>query len=210
MIKLTIGRREVKLPFSVKLYDVSLRKFEELAGDDIRAEFLDGVMMAYSPSSSPEQRLADFLRSLMGSYVAERDLGRVLAPDVRVHLTNRQRVLPDVSFVRQQPRRQRITPRSFRGAPDLVMEVVSPLKPRWFLHNKSLAFYAAKIREIWAVSMIEQVVIIDRLRKTRYNTSCISRGRASSTVIPGFWVDVAWLWKDELPEQQACLRAILS
>ena len=58
------------------------------------------------------------------------------------------------------------------------------------------------------VNLIDQVVIIDRLRKTRYTTTYIRQGRASSVVVPGFWVDVAWLWKAELPEPQACLQAI--
>src|SRR5438105_3895223 len=102
MIKLTIGRREVKLPFSVRFFGVSPSKFEELAVSGIKAELLDDVMMAYSLSPSPEKRVADFLRLLMGWYVAERKLGRVLAPDVRVHLTNKRRLIPDVSFMRKQ------------------------------------------------------------------------------------------------------------
>jgi hypothetical protein len=28
-------------------------------------------------------------------------------------------------------------------------------------------------------------------------------------VIPGFWLDVEWLWQDRLPSTLACLRQIL-
>ena len=36
-----------------------------------------------------------------------------------------------------------------------------------------------------------------------------SGGRISSTVLPGFWIDVDWLWQEALPYTVRCLRALL-
>ncbi|PYV31236.1 MAG: hypothetical protein DMG09_26180 [Acidobacteria bacterium] len=36
-----------------------------------------------------------------------------------------------------------------------------------------------------------------------------SSGRVESTVVPGFWIEAAWLWQEELPSTMSCLREIL-
>jgi hypothetical protein len=35
-------------------------------------------------------------------------------------------------------------------------------------------------------------------------------GRLASEALPGFWLDVAWLWQEPLPPTLACLRQILA
>ena len=35
-------------------------------------------------------------------------------------------------------------------------------------------------------------------------------GRLESLAIPGFWIDVAWLWQDPLPDALHCLEQILA
>jgi hypothetical protein len=37
-----------------------------------------------------------------------------------------------------------------------------------------------------------------------------NRGKLSSAVLRGFWIDVAWLWRKQLPSTVACLRTILA
>ncbi|HYZ07266.1 MAG TPA: hypothetical protein VE709_01470 [Pseudonocardiaceae bacterium] len=50
----------------------------------------------------------------------------------------------------------------------------------------------------------------DRLGpEASYRTERRSGGRIESTVLPGFWIDVDWLWQEPLPSTVRCLRALL-
>jgi hypothetical protein len=37
----------------------------------------------------------------------------------------------------------------------------------------------------------------------------VTAGRVESSVLPGFWIDAAWLWRPDLPSTVDCLRQIL-
>jgi hypothetical protein len=52
-------------------------------------------------------------------------------------------------------------------------------------------------------------VLVDRRRRSRYVTDTITDGRVTSAVVPGFWVEAAWLWAEPLPKVMQCLRTIL-
>jgi hypothetical protein len=44
---------------------------------------------------------------------------------------------------------------------------------------------------------------------TGYATQVLSSGRLESKVLSGFWIEVSWLWQEELPSTLVCLREIM-
>ena len=43
-----------------------------------------------------------------------------------------------------------------------------------------------------------------------YETRTIAEGRQASVVIPGFWIEVSWLWRETLPSTMGRLREVLA
>jgi Uma2 family endonuclease len=193
----------------VHIKNVTEEAFDELVDEDTRAELIDGVMVVHSPASLHHDDVAGFLRALMRIYARERELGAVLGPDSLVHLATRRKFGPDIYFVRQErlpsPRPRKV----FAGAPDLVVEVLSPSNREEDVEEKRPAYQEAGVGEIWLVDPENQEIQIDRRVRRKYATTTISKGKATSQELAGFWIDAEWLWSDPLPRELTCLRKIL-
>jgi Uma2 family endonuclease len=209
MVEVTLGRHQVDLPFTVRLYDVTEKMFDELVDEDTRAELIDGVMVVHSPASPRHNAIAGFLRSLMQCYVEEKGLGQVLGPDSLIRLRARQKFAPDLFFLEQKRVPKRLPKKQIEGPPDFIVEVLSPSNRRFDLEEKRPAYRKAGVREIWLVDPEKERILVDRLLKNRYATDTVAEGRLASAVIPGFWIEAAWLWAEPLPKVLKSLRMIL-
>jgi Uma2 family endonuclease len=209
MVELKFGLRTVDLPFTVRLYGVTEKKFDELVEEDTRAELLDGVMIVHSPALPRHDAIAGFLRGLLRMYARNRKLGDVFGPDALVHLATCRRFGPD-AFCFEQSRVPTPLPEDqFEGPSDLVVEVLSPSNREDDLDDKRPAYRQAGVSEIWFVDPDAQEIILDRRRGRRCTTTTIGTGRVASRILNGFWVEADWLWADPLPDDLTCLRAIL-
>jgi Uma2 family endonuclease len=209
MVELKLGLRTVDLPYTIRVYGVTEEIFDELVDEDTKAELLDGVMIVHSPASVEHDQIAGFVRTLMACYADERELGTVMGPDALVHLATCRRFGPDAFFLekRRVPRRR---PQQIEGAPDLVLEVLSPSNRDEDLDDKRPAYRQAGVKEIWFVDPENREIIVDRRRRKSYTTTTITTGRATSTVLTGFWVETSWLWAYPLPNRVRCLLEILA
>ncbi len=54
-----------------------------------------------------------------------------------------------------------------------------------------------------------QQVIVETRHDGTYDQMTYSSGRLASSTVPGFWLDVSWLWQDPLPDDLTCLLNIL-
>lgn len=211
MVELKIrGFDTVNLPYTVRLYGVTEEMFDEITDEDTKAELIDGVMIVHSPASLHHEIVGGFLGGLMAFYADAKELGTVVASgNGVVHLATCRKFAPDAFFIRQD-RVPSPLPKQFEGAPDLVVEVLSPSNRDDDLENKRPAYHDAGVEEIWFVDMEYQEVIIDRKRGKKYVEEIVTEGRVTSTTLKGFWVDVAWLWSEPLPNRMACLQEILN
>jgi Uma2 family endonuclease len=205
---LQINGVRIDLPYTIRVHGVTEEMFDELVDDDTKAELIDGVMIVHSPATIEHDDVTGFVRALMDLFTEEKGLGKVLGPDSLVHLATCRRFGPDGYFVRKGrvPKRR---DKQFEGAPDLVLETLSPSNRDIDLDDKRPAYREAGVQEIWFVDPKNQQVIIDRKRGKRYREQVTATGRVSSDVLDGFWIDVDWLWADPLPRKVDCLRAIL-
>src|SRR5439155_19223831 len=108
------GLKTVDLPYTVRLYDVTEEKFDELADEDMKAELFDGVMIVHSPASLEHDDIGGFLRSLTSCFADERDVGKVFGPDGLIHLASCRLFAPDAFFLRKKRIPARL-PKQFEG-----------------------------------------------------------------------------------------------
>ena len=95
------------------------------------------------------------------------------------------------------------------GPADLVIEIVSDADAHLVYREKLPRYREAAIPEIWIVDPFRGEVLVDRLVRGTAERAVLKTGRLESTVVPGFWIEVDWLWRERLPSTPVCLDAIL-
>ncbi|MFQ5578579.1 MAG: Uma2 family endonuclease [Anaerolineae bacterium] len=129
-------------------YDDYLR----LPDDGRRYEIIEGVLyMVNAPGFEHQFAVAEIFGELR-NFVKKNRLGVVLTAPFEVHLSENTRpVQPDVLFIRAENHPAPGAP-FFEGAPDLVVEVLSPATARTDRFIKFNAYEEAGIPEYWIVN----------------------------------------------------------
>lgn len=209
MVEVKLGPRTVDIPYSVRFPGVSEEMFEELVDEDTRAELIDGVMIVHSPASPRHDHISGFLRTLMRVYASRKKLGLVLGPDALICLAKGRKVAPDIFFLPQERVPHPLPAKEFADVPALIVEVLSPSNRDVDLKIKRPRYRKAGVEEIWFVDPARQKISVDRRQKKLYTSRTVTDGRLAATALEGFWIDVDWLWAEELPDDLACLQEIL-
>jgi len=97
----------------------------QLPNDRYRYEILDGELQVTAAPSTAHQTVVGNLFFLLTGHVRRCRLGQVFTAPLDVFLTDITVVQPDLVFVAES-RKEIIFPQCVRGAPDLVVEVLSP------------------------------------------------------------------------------------
>lgn len=159
-----------------------------------RYEIIDGVVIV-TPSPIPlHQASSGGLFFEFESFVRPRRLGRVLSAPVDVKLADDEPVLvPDLVFVARE-RLHIIGPKAIEGAPDIVVEILSPSTKDRDLGIKRAIYARYGVREYWIVDPQARSVTVLALRGDRYEPRPKEGGVARSAVRPGLAIDVAALF----------------
>jgi Uma2 family endonuclease len=199
---------QLEPPFLIVKPGVSEEEFYALADEDSNWEYLDGRIVMHSPASDRHQDLEGFLLTLLRGYLGERGGALVRGSRYPMRLDRHWSPEPDILVVRAE-RRHLMTKQRLEGPADFVIEIASESDPRLDRREKLPRYREAGIEEIWLVDPFEQHVRCERKTGDAYESAVLSLGRLASSVVAGFWIDVDWLWLDELPAPLACLSQML-
>jgi Uma2 family endonuclease len=209
MVEVKLGPRRVNVPFTLRIPNVTEEMFKEWVDEDTKAYLIDGVMVVPSPATPIHDEVAGFVRFLMRGYAEAKKRGKVFGSDAMIHLATCRLFAPDGFFIEQKRVPRPLPDEQFEVVPNLVYEVLSPSTRDTDLEDKRPAFREAGVEELWFIDFHNQEVIVDRKVKRRYRETVVTEGRLESSAIAGFWIDVAWLWSEPLPNVMDCLHEIL-
>jgi Uma2 family endonuclease len=139
-----------------------------LPDDGKRYEIIEGVLyMANAPSSTHQYLVGEIFAELR--YFANKNkLGQVTIAPFEVHLSETSRpIQPDVFFVRAA-RWPSGEIAYFEGAPDLVVEVISPSSTRVDRYTKFRVYEQSGVQEYWLINPRLQTVEIFTLVEGEY------------------------------------------
>ena len=145
----------------------ALRKENEYTVEDIyalpdgeRAELIDGRIYYMAPPSTNHQRLVHFFDREIGNYIqAQNGECEVFPAPFAVFLNENGKnyVEPDISVICDK---NKLTEKGCNGAPDWVVEVVSPGSKAMDYYHKLLKYRAAGVREYWVADSERKVVTV--------------------------------------------------
>jgi len=119
--------------------------------DGERAELIDGQIYYMAPPSRKHQRITIELSTIINSYIkSNHGLCEVnIAPfAVFLNADNKNYVEPDISVICDKAK---LTDKGCLGAPDWIIEVVSPGSRRMDYSIKLFKYRTAGVREYWIV-----------------------------------------------------------
>ena len=160
-----------------------------LPDDGRRYEVIRGNLYVSASPNYDHQYTVIQLASRLLAYVQANDLGIVLTGPFDVILPDgiAAPVEPDLLFIRKenQPRRGDA---NFKGAPDLVVEVISPRSRHYDRKIKFAAYRDAGVQEFWLADPLARSVVIYGWRDGVFVE--VERGgtgdEIGSTILPGF------------------------
>jgi Uma2 family endonuclease len=203
-------RKELlKEPYVVRLSGWTLEKYLEEAPEHLFSEFVRGEVIMYSPATAEHQDLVGFLYRLLAGYCEAKRYGKVLIAPAAIQLSPDVVREPDL-FVLPPEEVPKAKGVPLLVRPALVIEVMSPSTRTIDLVEKAEDYALAGIPEYWAVDPEHKELIIHRLEGARYRAERVKEGKVRSISLPGFWLDVGWLFGDPLPPVAECLKEILS
>ena len=166
--------------------------------EDVRYELIDGIAYAMSPAPTVSHQEVVLELSRQIDVALDESACRVLIAPLDVRLPHGDEadaavdtvVQPDLLVVRDPAR---IDERGVRGAPDWIIEVLSPATAAHDQVLKRDLYERAGVREYWLVHPTDRIVIVYRLEDGRYGRPDIAEltGETTPQAVPGVVIDWA-------------------
>jgi Uma2 family endonuclease len=159
--------------------------YAALPDDGRRYEIIDGVLyMAPAPGEAHQTTVGRLFRHL-AALVEDAGLGRVYVAPFDVELAPDVVLQPDVIVILRE-HSERITPSRIVGAPDLVVEVVSPGSAGYDRREKQDAYARAGVPEYWIADPATRTVQLLVLETGKYDPLGVFEGQGMlpSRVVP--------------------------
>jgi len=151
--------------------------YAALPDDGNRYEIIAGVLYTTPAPGAGHQSVSARLVTFLVTHVEFAGLGRVFAAPVDVELAPDTVVQPDIVVI-LSANLDRITPSRIIGAPDLVVEILSPGTAGYDRREKQDAYARAGVGEYWIVDPGAQTVELLTLDQGRYRSHGVFRGQA--------------------------------
>ncbi len=141
-----------------------------IPGDD-RYELINGEFILVSAPNRSHQVVSVKLVSRLDPFVEDRELGWVFHAPFEVLLTDDEGVnivQPDLIYVSKE-RRHIITRANVRGAPDLVVEILSPSSRRQDTTTKRDLYARQGVKEYWIADPEARTVVVMLLKSGKFD-----------------------------------------
>ena len=207
--KVWYDRSSLKGEFMVMIPDQTREDNFLRALENQICEYLDGIVYMPSPASLQHQSDVLFLSFLLRGFIAKRPVGRLMSAPACLGIGEDRFVEPDLFVI--PPDLARKLGGFFVDPPILlVIEVLFKSTRSHDLSRKVDLYRQLHVEEVWFVDDRERVLIVHRRTAEGYQIECLKVGNYLCRSLPGFWIDVEWLWTESEPDVVECLRAILA
>ena len=163
--------------------------------EDKRYELLDGDLVTIPVPGERHQSISILLGSKLFQFVSENSLGRIYLAPFDVVLSDVDVVQPDLLFVSNE-RNHIITPANIQGAPDLVVEILSPSTAERDKTFKRALYANHGVNEYWMVDTTAKDITILLLGERGYEVvgTYSEEETLTSPTLQGFTLNIGDLF----------------
>jgi Uma2 family endonuclease len=166
---------------------ISYADLELLPEDGLRHEIIDGEHFVTASPVTRHQRMSRRLLVAFQAHLDTHPMGEIFQAPFDVVMSFHDVVVPDLVYI-SASRADRITAKNLQGAPDLVIEILSPSTRRLDEGLKLDLYERMGVEEYWLVDPDRNVVTIHRREGTQFVPPITFDATAvvSTPLLPGF------------------------
>lgn len=160
-----------------------------------RAELIDGQIYDMAPPSPMHQELVMELSATLRDYIKKNGGPCKVYPApfaVFLNEDDRNYVEPDISVICDS---SKVDSRGYQGAPDFIIEIVSPSSQRMDYLTKLFKYRTAGVREYWIVNPLQRTVQVYSFEGTEDSTQYSFDDEITVTIYGDLKICVANLLK---------------
>jgi Uma2 family endonuclease len=126
----------------------------------------NNLVMSPTPTD-PHQKILMDISAQLFFYVSKNQLGEVRVAPYDVYFNRKNVYQPDIVFVAKE-NINKIKEDGLHGAPDLVIEILSPPTAKYDLEDKKDVYERYGVKEYWAVDPVSKQIYFFKLVKDEY------------------------------------------
>jgi Uma2 family endonuclease len=178
------GPSEIR-PRMITRYD-----YYDLPESGPRYQLIDGDLFMVPAPDRAHQHYCGNLAYILRRFLESNPIGVIYDAPFDVELNDVNVYQPDIVFVRKQ-RFAVFTEHGIEGAPDLVVEVLSPRTARFDLGLKRINYFRAGVEELWIVDpRLLEVSVYKRSDPDHPSMHAKSGDTLRTTLLPGLEISV--------------------
>jgi Uma2 family endonuclease len=160
--------------------------------DNFWYELINGELVKKSAPAPRHQMIQANLFRLLGNFVFNNSLGVLLCAPVDVFVDDFSIPQPDLLFIAKE-QQHIITDDGVMGAPNLVVEILSPSSIKRDRKDKMNLYKRLRVQEYWIIDPNNQAVEVYHLIEDDYDlvSFAVERGNVDSTELVGFSLEVS-------------------
>lgn len=163
--------------------------------ENVRAELIDGQIYYMAAPSRIHQEILMFLSKTIANYIDQKKGPCKVYPApfaVKLFSEDDKNVVePDISVICGP---NKLTDRGCTGAPDWIVEIVSPSNSSHDYVRKLNLYMDAGVREYWIVNPINQSVYVYFLEEDKFKTTAFTlQDKIKVNIYDDLWIDFAEL-----------------
>lgn len=158
--------------------------------ENVRAELVDGQIYYQAAPSRIHQKILNWMNNSIYNYIKSKNGSCEVYPApfaVKLGENKKTIVEPDLSVICDL---SKLTDRGCTGAPDWIIEVVSPGNSSHDYVRKLNLYMAAGVREYWIINPIEQNIFVYHFEEANFKVKVYTfQDKVKVNIYDDFWID---------------------
>ena len=166
---------------------LTIADLDSMPEDGNRYELIEGELFVSRSPSLTHQRVAGNTFYFFREYLQKNPIGEVISGP-GVILSDFSGVIPDLVYVSNERRKEIATGVKISGAPDLVVEILSPgaENERRDRHAKRQLYRKYGVKEYWIIDPAKLAIEIYRTSKLKLVATLRLKDEITTPLLPGF------------------------
>ncbi len=129
-----------------------------------RYQLIEGELYMAPAPNRYHQEISGNLELILRNYLTRNPLGKIYDAPFDVYLDETNVFQPDILYV-SKGRYSILTPEGAEGAPDFIVEILSPRTARLDLNNKRRQYARHGVDELWIIDPVPRTLSVYRFRE---------------------------------------------
>jgi Uma2 family endonuclease len=151
----TMEIKDISAAYKLQKKVFTYQDYLDLPEDGNRFEVINGELIMVAAPNISHQFVSGNIYLALYNFVQKKQLGRILYAPADVVLSKSNVVQPDILFISKE-NSSIITEKNIAGAPDLIIEIISPSSAYYDLLEKKELYATHGVKEYWIVEPKKQ------------------------------------------------------